>query len=199
MVAALQEWGPLAGMVGIVITLITVWIKGIPARLLAKSAGDATLRGEEKGLREWLKAELKECQEGNDERDAKLKAIEKQHKKDMKERDEQHARDLKERDDRIFQLEVFSGILLRRALISDPDDEMVKGAKAVLELNAAFPIDPTAIKAAIERLKGITLASPKSTDAPKSPALEAAEQTVECAEQTVAEVKSHEKPSEARK
>lgn len=176
MIAAIQAWGPLAGIAAIFVGAITVWIKGIPARLLAKDAGDATLRGEEKGLREYLSGELSKCKEANDAVSAKLQEVENKN----------------------FQLTIVVSMLLAELLLKEPESHLVKRAKAVLELNIGFPIDPLAIEAAIERLKNVAIDPAKSDQLQAAEhAVSAAERTVVRAEKTVIEVKTAEKPEGA--
>lgn len=170
-VTAIQAWGPLAGMLAIVAGLITVYIKGIPARLLAKDAGDATLRGEEKGLREYLSAELLKCKQANDEVADKLQTVE----------------------NRNFQLTIVVAMLLTEHLAHDPDSHIVKRAKAVLELNMGFPIDPLAIEAAIDRLQTVAVDTTESSAMTAAKhTLKATERACERAEDTVEKVKSAE-------
>lgn len=195
-ISTVQAWGPLVGVIAIMVGLVSVWIRGIPARLLAKNAGDATLRGEERGLREYLNAELAKCKAESDALGEKVKAQDRRHKQDMEDRDEQHARDLKIRDDKIFQLGVVAAMFLRKELIDDPDSDLVKRAKAVLELTIGFVVHPAAIDLAVERLMGVAAGTEKSSKlVAAESAVVAAEQTVIRAEKTVIEVKVDERPA----
>jgi hypothetical protein len=158
LISAVQAWGPLVGVLAIMAGLVTVWVKGIPARMLAKSAGDATLRGEEKGLREYLNQQLASCRNDNAKITEKMTVVENKN----------------------FQLTVVISMMLSELLTIDPDSPLVKRAKAVLELNIGFAVNPATIEAAVTRLMSVAVEDPK-----KSSILEAAEDAVEAAEQTV--------------
>lgn len=140
------------------VAMIAVWwIRGMAARRLAKDAGDATLRGEERGLREYLDAELKKCKLGHEVLSEQLQKVENKN----------------------FQLTVVVSMMLTELLAIDAESDIVKRAKAVLELNIGFPANAAAIEAAIQRLQEVAV------DRSKSSALYAAEQAVTAAEKTV--------------